>query len=865
MALNVGSRLGHYDVTALIGEGGMGQVYRATDTTLDRNVALKVLPDAFTADPDRLARFEREAKVLASLNHPNIGAIYGLEKSGDTRALVLELIEGPTLADRIKQGPIPLDEALPIAKQIAEALEAAHEAGVIHRDLKPANIKVRDDGTVKVLDFGLAKALDPNPEGDPSQSPTLTAAATQMGVIMGTAAYMSPEQARGKPTDRRADIWAFGAVLFEMLTGKRAFEGEDVSVTLADVIRAEPAWDRLPESLPPSLQTYLRRCLEKDPAERVQAIGDMRLAMGGAFETPVRQPSAAVDARDLRVWQRPVPLVAALGLMAVAGLAVWTASRPEPIAAPDLMQFVVSPPQSAPLSLGGARQDLAISPDGTRIIYKGTNPQGTVAQLNLRRLDQLDTTPLRGGEGGVGPFFSPDGEWVGFVDFNGGTTLQKVSIFGGPPVTLAESANAIYGATWGMDDQIIFGTFGSGLFRVPDGGGEPEALTALDPDDSGHYWPASIPGREAVVFVVATGPPLTTGQLAVLALDTGEVTRLGLAGVSPRYSSTGHLVYAAENGSVRAVPFDAASLDVTGNPVPLIEGVTVKGTGAANFSLSDEGRLVYARGAGGAGFQRSLVWVDRDGHEETIDAPPRAYWYPRVSPDGTRVALDLRDQESDIWVWNVAGETLTRLTFDAAVDGYGHWTPDGEQIVFASERGEAAGIYTKPADGTGTATLLIERLDDPRVNAVTPDGTLVIVRVTGADRRQDLVTVPLDGDAGVETLVSTEFNERNAAISLTACGSPSSPTSRVSRRSTCVRSRTWRLGSGKSRRGVAKTRSGLPMVGSCSSCKAHSSWPRRSEPTRPSRGTLLRCCSAGTTSLGPQDGTSTWLLTGDSW
>ena len=448
MSLSIGSRLGSYDVTAKIGEGGMGEVYRARDTKLDRDVALKVLPEAFTQDPDRLARFEGEAKVLASLNHPNIAAIYGLEEADSTRALVLELVEGPTLADRITRGPIPLDEALPIAKQVAEALEAAHEAGVIHRDLKPANIKVRDDGTVKVLDFGLAKAFQPD-ASDPnlSQSPTisLTAAATQMGMVIGTAAYMAPEQAKGKVVDKRVDVWAFGAVLFEMLTGRKPFTGDDVSTTLARVIEREPDWDSLPNNLSPVLATYLHRCLEKEPRQRVHDIADVRLAMEGAFETTVSQPSVAVDARNLQVWQRPVPLaVAAVGLMAITGLAVWTASRPAPIAAPDLIQFVISPPQSAPLNLGGIRQDLAISPDGSRIIYKGPHPEGTATQLNLRRLDQLDTTPLRGAEDGIGPFFSPDGEWVGFVNVNGGTILQKVSILGGPPITLADSPNAIF-------------------------------------------------------------------------------------------------------------------------------------------------------------------------------------------------------------------------------------------------------------------------------------------------------------------------------------------------------------------------------------------------------------------------------------
>ena len=344
MPLQVGSRLGHYDVTALIGEGGMGQVYQATDTKLKRQVALKILPEAFSADPERLARFQREAEVLASLNHPNIAAIHGLEEAEGVRALVLELVEGPTLADRIKRGPIPLDEALPIAKQIAEALEAAHEKGIIHRDLKPANIKVRDDGTVKVLDFGLAKALDPNPDGDPSQSPTLTAAATQMGVIMGTAAYMSPEQSRGKPTDRRADIWAFGAVLFEMLTGKRAFEGEDFSVTLANVINHPPDWERLPDGISPSLHRYLRRCLDKDPTKRVQAIGDVRLAMDGAFDTSAPAPDEAT--REIRPrWLRPLPtLIAALLLAGISGFATWSLT---PSASRPVLRFEIPVPAEA--------------------------------------------------------------------------------------------------------------------------------------------------------------------------------------------------------------------------------------------------------------------------------------------------------------------------------------------------------------------------------------------------------------------------------------------------------------------------------------------------------------------------------------
>ena len=764
-------RIGGYHVTAKIGQGGMGEVYRARDTKLDRDVALKVLPQAFTDDPDRLARFEREAKVLASLNHPNIGHIYGLEEAEGQKALVLELVEGPTLAERIKQGPIPVDEALPIAKQIAEALEAAHEQGIIHRDLKPANVKVKDDGTVKVLDFGLAKAFQPD-ASDPnmSQSPTisLTAAATQMGMVIGTAAYMAPEQASGKAVDKRADVWAFGVVLYEMLVGTRPFVGDDVSKTLARVIDREPDWSALPKNVPPVLGTFLRGCLEKDPRERVRDIGDVRLAMKGVFETTVSTSAEPTVTTPLHVWQRPIPLAAGvLVLLGMAGLIVWTMMRPVVLPS-GLVRFSIVPPETDPLSFVNVFRDLAISPDGTQVVYKGPSREGTGPQLNLRPIDQLEGAPLRGGEGGLGPFVSPDGEWVGFVPFTSLTTLLKVSIFGGPPVTLTESPYGIAGASWGVDDQIIFGTLGGGLFRVSGGGGEPEALTTLDTDsgEGGHYWPSIIPGANAVLFVTATAAPLTTGQLAVLDLDTEEVTPLGLAGVSPHYVSTGHLVYAVDDGSVRPVPFDAASLTVTGNPVPLIEGVSVKQSGAANFSLSDNGRLVYALGAGGTLIERSLVWVDREGGETPIPAPPREYVSARVSPDGTRVALSVTDQENDIWVWNTPDGPLTRLTFAAELDIHGLWTPDGDRVVFSSRRdGDTQDVYWKVADGTGTAERVTESDNYLSVNAVTPDGTLVIARVSGPSRDDDLTLVTLDGDTATETLVSTEFNERNAALS----------------------------------------------------------------------------------------------------
>ena len=443
-------RIGGYRVTAKIGEGGMGEVYRARDTKLDRDVALKVLPQAFTDDPDRLARFEREAKVLASLNHPNIGHIYGLEEAEGQKALVLELVEGPTLAERIKQGPIPVDEALPIAKQIAEALEAAHEQGIIHRDLKPANVKVKDDGTVKVLDFGLAKAFQPDASSvSASMSPTisLTAAATQMGMVLGTAAYMAPEQAKGKVVDKRADVWAFGAVLYEMLVGQKPFTGKDVSDTLAAVLRIDANLDALPAETPARLRQVLRACLQKERKDRVRDIGDVSLAMDGAFDSPAVETSSYVKPAQLRIWQRPVPLVLG-GVALVATVAGLVAGVVPGTQATQVVRFSMS--ERPNMAVVGTAQMVAISRDGTRIVYTG--PGG---QFYLRSLDQRTPELLEGGAG-FNPFISPDGNWVGFRGEE--DNLYRVSIFGGPPQTISDGIGGIQGASWGTDDTIIFGT-----------------------------------------------------------------------------------------------------------------------------------------------------------------------------------------------------------------------------------------------------------------------------------------------------------------------------------------------------------------------------------------------------------------------
>ena len=750
MALTVGSRLGHYDVTALIGEGGMGQVYQATDTKLNRQVALKILPEAFASDPDRLARFQREAHVLASLNHSGIAAIYGIEESDDTRALVLELVEGPTLADRISKGPIPIDEALPIAKQIAEALEAAHEAGVIHRDLKPANIKVREDGTVKVLDFGLAKAFQPDASDvSASMSPTisLTAAATQMGMVIGTAAYMAPEQASGKTVDKRADVWAFGVVLYEMLTGTRPFEGDDVSKTLAHVIAIDPDWSKLPKNVPPVLGTFLRGCLEKSPKQRVHDVADVRLAMEGAFDTGVSAPSESVSLA-LPVWQRPVSIaVVALTSLAVGGVAVWSLTRPAP---PRVARFPIPLASDQAFSFTG-RPLVAISPDGSHIVYSANG------NLWLRPVDELEAIQLPGiEEGARGAFFSPDGLSIGFWADD---QLKRVSVSGGAPVTVAQVPDRARGPSWGADDMILYGQ-PEGIMQVSGAGGTPELLVPIDEGERLHG-PQMLPDGEWVLFTVAAGPQIVWDDAQVVAqsIRTGERTVLIDGGRDGRYLPTGHLVYLLNN-VLFAVPFDVGSRQVTGGPVPLIEGVrqtltTLNGT--AHFSVSATGSLVYVPSSIGGDEGVSLSWVRRDGSEEIIPAPQRRYGRPRVSPDGTRVAVDITDWDaSDIWIWNLDRETLTQLTFDEADDNYPLWTPDGARIVFSSDR-DGGGLFWKAADGTGQVERLNEGLARPYSWAA--DGRLIL------EQREDIGVLTTEGERTVEMLLDAEYGEREPALS----------------------------------------------------------------------------------------------------
>jgi len=770
VALIPGTRLGPYEVSAALGAGGMGEVYRARDTRLKRDVAVKILRPSVVGDLGRLARLQREAEVLASLNHPNIAAIYGLEEAGAVTALVMELVDGEDLSERIKRGPLSIDDALAVAKQIAAALEAAHERGIIHRDLKPANIKIRPDGTVKVLDFGLAKAIEPTglAAPDAAESPTITAVAmTEAGVILGTAAYMSPEQGCGKPVDRRTDIWAFGCVFYEMLTGKRAFEGEGSSETLARVIEREPDWARLPATLSPALCVYLRRCLQRDPRQRVQAIGDVRLALEGAFETALPQMAAQAIAPH---WRRIILIgvAAMIASGAIIGMLVWAATRQAELVPPRVSRLQVAPAGPTALSMTWNDRDLAITPDGSRVVYVGN--RGT--QLFVRALDALAPVAVFTGTP-RGPFVSPDGQWIGFADGRG--VLKRVAVTGGPAVTLATfDTTGPMGATWGPEDSVIVATANpaTGLLRVAAADGSITVVTQPDrkQGEADHFWPEMLPGGHGVLFTItALTGGLDAAQVAVLDLQTGTRRVIVRGGSHAYYVSSGpgsptigHLVYATAS-TLRAVPFDLARLEARGPSVTVVPDVVMTGNGGVNAVVSGNGTLAYVpRNIEGT---RTLVWVDREGRETPIAAPPRPYLLPALSPDGTTVSVFINDQEYDLWLWHFGRKTLTRFTTTPGVDGIQVWTADGQRMIFSSERAGARNFYAQAVDGTGGVERLTESPNTQYPSAVLPDGRRVIFTEENTSTGNDVVLMDLDGARRVTPLVQSPFNERNGIVS----------------------------------------------------------------------------------------------------
>jgi Tol biopolymer transport system component len=770
MALAIGTQLGAYEIAESIGAGGMGEVYRAHDPVLGRDVAIKVLPASFTNDANRVARFEQEAKTLAALNHANIAHIYGLERSDVATALVMELVEGPTLAERIAQGPLPPDEALGVALQIADALEAAHVRGIVHRDLKPANIKLTPEGIVKLLDFGIAKALDTQRGASGSQSPALTTPAmTEAGVLLGTAAYMAPEQARGKLVDQRADLWAFGCVLYEMLTGQPAFGGDDVSVTLARVLEREVDLRRLPATVSPGIEQAIRLCLEKDLKRRFADIRDVRLALQGALAPSLAASRAPAPRRAL--WRRAVPVVAAAvvaAALAAAGMRL--ATRPVP-ATPIHLTLAHPPPERWATNAFGV--NIAISPDGRNVAYTAGEPSAPQAALRLyvRALDQADPVLLT--DRARMPFFSPDGRWVGFVQAN--ERLSKVPLAGGASVPIGGNARAPRGATWGPDDTIVFANYqdGTGLLRIAASGGEPQTLTTPDAGkgEIGHRFPQFLPGGKAVLFTIVSrdGAGRSTDNvvytIAVLDLATGQYRAL-LPGSYARYSPSGHLVYAT-NGKLNAVAFDLKRLAIAGAPQTVLSEVMTdeQGSGAVPFDVSDTGTLIFERGTA-ATPRVALEWLDRAGMEQPLGTGPDLLNRARgaVSPDGDTVALPVatRDGGASLALWSVSRRILTRLTSGQQSIDYPLWTPDGRRIVYLAFN---RGLFWRLADGTGTEEQLLEAGADVVVpNGWTVDGQLVFSRYAGTSTH--LFVLAPNGDRTPKPLLpSSSFREGAAAVS----------------------------------------------------------------------------------------------------
>ena len=765
MPLAPGASLGSYEIVAPIGAGGMGEVYRARDRKLNRDVAIKVLPAGFAGDADRVARFRREAQTLAALNHPNVAAIYGIEESGhaSTLALVMELVDGDDLAVHIARGPLPLVEALPIARQIAAALEAAHELGIVHRDLKPANIKVRADGTVKVLDFGLAKALGPDGATTASEamnSPTLTARATQMGVVLGTAAYMAPEQAKGRSVDKRADIWAFGAVLFEMLTGARAFKGDDVSDTLASVLKDAPSLDALPASTPPALRRLIERCLERDVKIRLRDIGEARIMLdGGLIASPAGDPRGAQSTQAAQPgarW-RWLALGGTAGALIVA-LASWAWIATRPATAVQAVRFSVSLPAPPPAYSSGGH--LAISPDGRRIVLALVDSGGR--RLYSRAIDQVEMVPIRGTEVATSPFFSPDGQWVAF--FADGK-LKKVPIEGGAPVPISDVAG-VSGA-WGVNDQIVLQpTLRSGLLRVSANGGRPEPLTTLTGDELGHTLPQWLPDGKTVIFSVIAG---SSDKIVAVKIGTTEHRTIVQNALLGRYVDSGYLTYFDETSNIlMAVPFSSTALQTTGPPVRIAEGIgrSVPAT-LVDYDASRSGTVVYI--PGGDTSRTSFAWVNRDGTTHPLPIKPQAFEQPRLSADGKRMVARQSGDETDVWGFDLIRGTSWRLTFDPTESETPLWMPDGARILFAGTRpGKPRTVFWKAADG-GSADTPIATVDALiHLTSLSPNGREIALTQFPSGPG-DIMILTL-GDKASETPVlrpflKTSFNEFGAVFS----------------------------------------------------------------------------------------------------
>jgi eukaryotic-like serine/threonine-protein kinase len=744
--LERGTRLGPYEIESVLGAGGMGEVYRARDTRLKRDVAIKVLHAAFARDPDRIDRLQREAEVLATLNHPNVGAVYGFEETPEASGIVMELVEGPTLGDRIAPGPLPIADALAIATQIADALDAAHEKGVIHRDLKPANIKITPGGTVKVLDFGLAKVaeVERSRASSLSMSPTLAVHETSAGLILGTAGYMSPEQARGKPVDRRSDIWAFGCVLFEMLTGRRTFEtGETVSDAVAAILTREPDWKALPPQLPEAIRRLLRRCLEKDPDRRLHHIADARLDIVDAIDAPV---DVAVSRPSSPAWIRVLPWAVAILAVGVAVATLWRGNRIGPAPAPSAVRRLelTLPPG---VELFTSTRTVAVSPDGSRVAFVGVRTG--VRQVFLRSLDQFEVTPLQGSDNATACFFSPDGRSLAVMTNVG--VFKTISLANGSATTLTDSANFLYGGDWSEDDHIVF-VRGGTLWQISAAGGTATQLTKLGGprSDTLHAHPTILPGGKAVLFAVYSGAET---RIDALTLATGERRTVIERGTLPLYSNSGHLVF-VRDGELLVTAFDADRLTVAGSAAQAVEKLPVQLQGIPSIDISSSGTVVYTPTTAVS----RLVSVSRDGAEQALNEAPRTYASPRISPDGNHLLV----QAGDLWVQDLSRSGFTRLTpRDAVINAFPIWMPDGRRVMYRSPNG----LRIQDAEGSGAGQTIAQTADTDYPGTLAPDGeTLVFMRST-QETSFDIEMLSLRDPTKRRPLLKTAAYESGARLS----------------------------------------------------------------------------------------------------
>ncbi|MBZ5559378.1 MAG: serine/threonine-protein kinase [Acidobacteriia bacterium] len=762
----IGRQIGSYQIVSVLGAGGMGEVYRAHDTTLGRDVALKVLPPLFSADPDRLARFEREARVLATLNHPHIGAIYGVEPVDGGRALVLELVEGQTLADRIAHAPIPVAEALAIAQQVADALEAAHEKGIVHRDLKPANIKITPDGVVKVLDFGLAKAaVGAGASPDLSQSPTVTGGGTREGIILGTAAYMSPEQARGKPVDKRADVWAFGCVLFEMLAGRKTFSGDTTSDMIAAILERQPVWDGLPDAAPPAVRRLLRRCLEKDPKRRLRDIGDARLELddalaGPALDDPARAAKVSMTRRTaIGAMAGAIVGAASTGFVAISRSRGAVPRR-------SLTQFAITLSEGDIFNASWNKR-VAISPDGAQVACNAL--QRTGGQLLVRSLRDLELKAPEGVGNGI-PFFSPDARWLGYMsgDGKGNRTIRKVALTGGAPTTISSLDPGFSGATWADTDAIYFvPDTPAGIARVAAAGGESTEVARIEFDkgERAHKFPHALPRGTAVLFTVATADSESydDARISVFSTATGQRKVLVEGGTCACYSPSGHLVY-ARNGSLLAVRFDSERLAVTGRPFTVLDGVLMsRNTGVANFDISRTGDLVYVPGKADEG-ARTLFLVDRNGRAEKLPLPSRSYLHPRISPDGHKLAIEIEGSSHDVYIYDFASGVLSNITTDG-VSHWPVWSPDGKQIGYRSGQMGRFRLWQVPADRSGPAKQVPATGFSQNAESYSPDGHAIAYTVMDPGVPSRIAVVPLGGGQTPQPLENSKYAQGSPKFS----------------------------------------------------------------------------------------------------